>query len=364
MESSHPHLGDLRPLQGKAPCAYRVPHLRHVRQAARPRRLIGVSDRIAVEALGAESGAQQVVAALEWVLRSLPVDILLVGPRVQSEPLCASSLQGFLDDGRLTLIDADPTVAPTDDPLASLVDQRNVAPWVAAALVKSGQADAAVFVGHTGAAVAASALVWGRIDKVTRPALAVRLPGVHGPVVLADTGAFPDATAEQLAEVAALAGAYARALGLQRPRVGLLSIGAEAGKGDALRKASAGPIEAVCHRHGYVFVGPVEGHDLALGERADVIVTDGFTGNIALKSMEGALAWMSQDPELPEVARRRMHQRMDAGAGAGAVLLGVKGLSVVTHGASPAAQIASAIALAHQSCSNDVTAQISAAFAD
>lgn len=321
-----------------------------------------MSDRIAVEALGAEAGAQQVTAALDWALRTLPVDILLVGPRAQSEPLC-SPLQGFIDEGRLALIDAEPTVAPTDDPLASLVDQRNVAPWVAASLVKSEDADAAVFVGHTGAAVAASALVLGRIDMVSRPALAVRLPGVHGPVVLADTGAFPDATAEQLAEVATLAGAYARTLGLRRPRVGLLSIGAEAGKGDALRKSSAGLIEQVCARVGFAYVGLVEGHDLALGERADVIVTDGFTGNVALKAMEGALTWVTEDSELPDVARERMQHRMNTGAGSGAVLLGVKGLSVITHGASHATQIAGAIALAHQSCSNEVTAQIRAAVA-
>lgn len=288
------------------------------------------------------------------------VQIHLVGPLAQAEALCehSTALENYRQRGRLVLVDADPTVSPHDDPLASLVDQRGVAPWVAASLVKSGDADAAVFVGHTGAAVAASALVLGRIEGISRPVLTVRLPGTRGPVVLADTGAFLDATPEQLAETGVMAAAYARALGLGSPRVALLSIGAEAGKGDALRKVSAGTLEAACKRASVEWVGLVEGHDLASGEKADVIVTDGFTGNVALKAMEGAVAWIVDDPDLPALARQRIGHRMNAGASGGAVLLGVRGLSVVTHGASDEHGIASAIALARDTSFDHIEAQI------
>lgn len=301
-----------------------------------------MAGRIAVEALGAEAGTDEVARALGTVVDSTDATLLLVGPRAQSEAMCAGVLDAAVAAGRIEIIDAEPTVRAEHDPLASLVDERRAAPWVAATLVKNAEADAAIFVGHTGAAVAASALALGRMPGVSRPALGVQLPSVHGPVFLADTGAFADATPEQLADVALLMGACAMSAGVLEPRVGLLSIGAESGKGDLLRKASEGLVDSACTSAGWQFVGLVEGHDLALGDRANVVVTDGFTGNVALKSMEGALAWATHTAQLSKDAFRGRA----AWGSAGALVMGVQGVSVVTHAASRASDIASAVRLA------------------
>jgi len=306
-----------------------------------------VAGRIAVEALGAEAGTDEVVRALGDVLDTSESTLIIVGPRAQAEAMCAGVLDRWVAEGRIEFLDAEPTVLAHHDPLASLVDQRRAAPWVAASSVKHSQADAAVFVGHTGAAVAASALALGRLPGVSRPALVIRLPGVHGPVFLADTGAFADATPQQLAEVAVLTGACAATFGIEAPRVGLLSIGAESGKGDSLRKASATLVEAACADAGWHYVGLVEGHDLALGERAHVVVTDGFTGNVALKSMEGAVAWAAHMAGLPR-------ESLVGWGSSGAIVMGVRGVTVVAHAASRAQELVSAIRLAmetsYESC--------------
>ncbi|MFN2539889.1 MAG: hypothetical protein ABR549_17290, partial [Mycobacteriales bacterium] len=142
----------------------------------------------------------------------------------------------------------------------------------------------------------------------------------HGPVVLLDAGATSDSTPEQLVAQAVLGSAYAGALGIDAPRVGLLNVGTEPAKGDQLRKEAYALLQQTAVR----FVGNVEGHDVILGGPADVVVTDGFTGNVLLKGIEGA----SGRTDLPQAA----------------LLLGVDGLSVVGHGAANADDIAACIA--------------------
>jgi glycerol-3-phosphate acyltransferase PlsX len=199
---------------------------------------------------------------------------------------------------------------------------------VAARLVRDGDADATVSAGSTGAALAAALFTLGRLPGVTRPALAVVVPARNGPVVLLDAGANPDAGADLLTQFALSGAAYATtALGLERPRVGLLSNGAEPGKGDALRKQAYDLIAALP----VDFAGNVEGHDIALGGRADVVVTDGFTGNVALKAIEGALALAGA----PAADRE-----------GGALLLGVDGVAVVGHGASSPRAVAACVGMA------------------
>jgi glycerol-3-phosphate acyltransferase PlsX len=156
-------------------------------------------------------------------------------------------------------------------------------------------------------------------------------------VVLLDVGASPDASATVLIQYARLGSAYAsRILGMPRPRVGLLSIGEEPGKGDRVRRAVDEALRAG-HDGDLDYVGNVEGHDVPLGGRADVIVTDGFTGNVLLKGIEGAMELAGWPPTVPVAARA-------------AVLLGVQGRAVVCHGAASGADVASGIALAATLC--------------
>jgi glycerol-3-phosphate acyltransferase PlsX len=151
----------------------------------------------------------------------------------------------------------------------------------------------------------------------------VLVPATAGPVVLLDAGATTDTTAEQLVQHAVLGSAYAEAaLGLPEPRVGLLNVGAEPGKGDQLRRDAAALLSQAAIR----FIGNVEGHDVVLGGRADVVVTDGFTGNVLLKGIEGATA-RAGGADLPSAG----------------LLLGVDGLSVVGHGAATAQDVAACI---------------------
>jgi glycerol-3-phosphate acyltransferase PlsX len=251
----------------------------------------------------------------------------------------------------------------TDDPVWAVRSQPDVSVRVCADLVKAGTADATVSAGHSGAAVAAATFVLGRMRGAVRPALAVVLPALEGPVVLLDAGASMTASPDLLAGSALAGAAYAQALGIDDPRVGLLTVGAEPGKGDQVRIDAHGLLAALPLR----YVGPVEGYQVALGGVADVVVTDGFTGNVVLKSVEGALAWAVEsvgrryDDPAParEVLREAAH-----GPYAGGMLLGVSGVSVVAHGAADALGVAACVALAARAVRGGVVPRTGAALAD
>jgi glycerol-3-phosphate acyltransferase PlsX len=196
--------------------------------------------------------------------------------------------------------------------------------------VAEGRAHALVSAGMSGAVVTAAALGLGRLPGVRKPALAALLPSQLNPVVLLDAGASPELSTAVLVQHAALGAGYAtRVLGLPAPRIGLLSIGAEPGKGDRARRAADEALRA--GQPGYV--GTVEGGDVPLGGPADVVVTDGFTGNVLLKGIEGAFALAGGVAPPRQVPRA-------------AALLGVAGTVVVCHGAATGADLASGIALA------------------
>lgn len=236
-----------------------------------------------------------------------------------------------------------------DHPLAALRAHDDVTVSVAVSLVRDHEADAWVSVGHTGAAVAAAVLGLGRVAGMTRPALAVVLPSLSGPVVLLDAGAGSDATPEVLLQFALAGWAYARSLGLADPEVGLLSIGSEGGKGDRLRKSAHHRLSIALPAAGIRYVGTVEGHDVALGARARVVVTDGFTGNVLLKGIEGAVRWaahrMGAAYADPEPARGVVRATATSDF-AGGMLLGVNGVTVVGHGAGTADEICACVRLA------------------
>jgi glycerol-3-phosphate acyltransferase PlsX len=204
----------------------------------------------------------------------------------------------------------------------------------ALALCAAGEADAVVSAGASGVIVAGAVMTLGRMPGVRRPALTAILRGMAGPLVMLDVGAGMQVSAADLIGHASLGAAYASlAAGVERPRVGLLSVGSEPGKGDRLRRTTDAALRVHTFPGQATYVGLVEGHDVVIGGRADVIVTDGFTGNVLLKGLEAALT-AARAAYPPTVVPRA------------AVLLGVPATVVVCHGAATGADLASGITLA------------------
>ena len=233
--------------------------------------------------------------------------------------------------GRLTVRVAAEAVGMSDAPARASRPDTSIRAAVHA--IADGSADALVSAGASGATVTAASLGLGRLRAVRRPALAAVIPAAAGPLVLLDVGGSLDAGPATLVCTGLLGAAYAAAAhGVAAPRVGLLSIGVEAGKGDRVRRATAPLLAAVTFPAHGRYVGLVEGQQVSLGEHADVVVTDGFTGNVLLKGIEGAFKLARTPRPAPRAA----------------ALLGVAGTVVVCHGAADGADVASGIALAAQ----------------
>ncbi|MGK5738844.1 phosphate acyltransferase PlsX [Micromonospora sp. URMC 103] len=286
--------------------------------------------RIAVDLLGGDDAPAVVVDGALRALRADPdLHLLLVGP-----PEAADGLIDALDPVhrvRITVRPVRDAVGMADHPSAARAESTVRA---AVAALRDGTADALVSAGSTGATVTAAALGLGRWPDVRRPALVATLPAVTGPVVLLDVGGSLEPRPATLARHAVLGAAYAAvAHAVAAPRVGLLSVGTEAGKGDRVRRAADPVLAAEPLPSGARYVGLVEGYDVSRGARADVVVTDGFTGNVLLKAVEGAYAMAGGPPA-------------SGGAPRAAALLGVAGTVVVCHGAAEADDVASGIALA------------------
>ncbi|WP_243704731.1 phosphate acyltransferase PlsX [Micromonospora sp. KC723] len=283
---------------------------------------------MAVDLLGGDDAPAVVVdGALRAVRADPDLHLLLVGPTE-----VAAAVTGALTPAQRARVSVRAArAAPGPAHHAPRADSTVRA---AVAAIRDGNADALVSAGSTGATVSAAALGFGRWDDVRQPALVASLPAVSGPVVLLDVGGSLEARPATLLRHALLGAAYAAvAHAVAAPRVGLLSVGTESGKGDRPRRA-ADPLLAVARLPcGARYVGLVEGYDVAIGARADVVVTDGFTGNVLLKAIEGAYAMAGGPP-------------VGGGAPRAAALLGVAGTVVVCHGAAEADDVASGIALA------------------
>jgi glycerol-3-phosphate acyltransferase PlsX len=252
---------------------------------------------------------------------------LLVGPEKVADEVLGALAPA--DRVRVAVRVADGSVGMSDAP--SKASRPNTSVRAAAAAVAAGRADALVSAGATGAVVTAAVLGLGRYPGLRRPALAACVPAVTGPVVLLDVGGSLECGPATLTRHASLGAAYANVVhGVTAPRVGLLSIGTEPGKGDRARRAAEPVLTAAALPAGARFVGLVEGHEVCLGRRADVVVTDGFTGNVLLKGIEGAYAMAGGHNPAPRAA----------------VLLGVPGITVVCHGAASGDHVASGIGLA------------------
>lgn len=303
---------------------------------------------------GDHAPSETVAGAVDATSRG--VEVILVG----NEEAISNELDRL--ETSLPIVDAPDVIGMADDPARALRERPRASITVCARLVAEGEAAGFVSAGSTGAAMAAAAIIIGRIPGVARPAIATVFPTPGTPTLVLDSGANPEVRADQLAQFAIMGSVAATALlGANPARVGLLSIGEEKGKGRDLERAAYELIE-----EGPVhFVGNVEGRDVAT-DKVDVIVTDGFTGNVFLKATEGTAALISsyvleamstldqsiQADVLPALAR--VKEKMDWETYGGAQLLGVKGAALIAHGSSSRRAIANALRMAHESADKDL----------
>ncbi|MGA1755435.1 MAG: phosphate acyltransferase PlsX, partial [Ilumatobacteraceae bacterium] len=245
----------------------------------------------------------------------------------------------------------------------------------AAEAVRDGKASAMISAGNTGATMASALLRMGRIKGVSRPAIATPIPVPGGtPTVLLDAGANAEVQADWLVQFAQMGSVYAEyRYGISSPRVGLLSIGEEPGKGDSLRKEA---YELLSVAPGIDFIGNVEGRDV-MSDAVDVVVTDGFTGNVVLKTLEGGMKTLvralmdafSSKPEYKEhadvllPALLPLYESVDPDTTGGAILLGVDGVCIISHGSSSARAIVNGIKVAADMVERDIVGRIRAAIA-
>ena len=298
------------------------------------------------------------------------VSVLLVGDEAAIRAELAR--QGALELPGIGIHHAADTIGSAEDGARAVRAKPDASLVVACRLVSTGVAGAVVSAGNTGAMMAAATLILRRIPGVHRPAIAVPLPSERGPVVLIDAGANADCRPEYFPQFALMGRLVSRdILGVAEPRVGLLSIGEEVGKGSELIQEVA---DLLIGTPGYV--GNVEGRDIPKGS-VDVVVTDGFTGNVALKLYESAGAMLISELRkaatsstraklgamLLRPALRVMRRRLDPDEYGGAYLVGVKGLAVIGHGNSSGAAIANAIRLASRGVHEGIVDRLSAGIA-
>jgi glycerol-3-phosphate acyltransferase PlsX len=293
--------------------------------------------RVAVDAVGGDHGPSEVIPGALAYARSHPEDtIILVG----DEAVMAAYLRDR--PANVQTRHASQVVEMHEQPVTALREKKDASILVATELVKRGEADAVVTAGHTGAGMAAAVLRLGRLRGVDRPGLAIQMVGTQRPFVLLDIGANPDSTAENLAQYAQMGSIFSeRVLGVDRPRVALLSIGEEKGKGDArIQRATE-----LLDQTDLNFIGNVEGKDLT-AEVADVVVCDAVLGNVVIKFFEGLsglifdqlraefrsglrgrLAYLLLRPGIA-----RIRTSFDYEVVGGSPLLGVRGAVIITHG--------------------------------
>jgi glycerol-3-phosphate acyltransferase PlsX len=324
---------------------------------------------IAVDAMGGDYAPDEIVAGALAAQREHGVITLLTGPPAQLRPVIAKLGGG----SELRVVPAEDVVRMDEGALAGFRRPRSSIA-VACQLVRRGQAHAVVSAGSTGAIVASARHRLLPLPGVARPGLAVLLPTHPHPTVLIDAGATADPKPEMLVQFGQLGVAYAQiALGIAAPKVGLLTIGAEPGKGNVFTRRAHELLasEPLAGALPIPFAGNVEGGDLMAGA-VDVIVTDGFTGNVALKTLEGAMRFAADEMRSAltstRVARagtllqrrglREMRARLDAESYGGAALLGLGGTVVIAHGASTARAVSSACALAASLTRGNITEKV------
>lgn len=325
---------------------------------------------VSIDAMGGDAGPGIVVSALLRALqRHTNVQFLLHGDEAQLNPLLAKHAKL---KGRVSIKHATGRVAMEDKPSHVLRRGRDTSLWHAIESVKQGEADVAISAGNTGALMAVSMFGLGIVDGISRPAIATIWPTLKGQTVVLDVGANVMATDEQLVDFAVMGEAFAHVIfGLERPTVGILNVGAEEQKGNEAVKGAAQILRNSSLP--MAFHGFVEGDDIAKGT-VDVVVTDGFTGNIALKTAEGTArligAYLRQSLKRSLLSRlgavvasgalRTLRRKLDPRANAGGIFLGLNGIVVKCHGGADAVSFASAMDMAIDMANSNINARITA----
>jgi glycerol-3-phosphate acyltransferase PlsX len=325
--------------------------------------------RVAFDAMGGDHGPTEVVPGVIDYARAHPdVELILVGDTDTVRRIAGDLPQN------VSIVHAGSVVGMDEHPALALREKKDSSILVATELVRDGKADAVVTAGHTGAGMAAGILRLGRLPGVDRPGLAVQMITDAGPIVLIDIGANPDSTPENLAQYARMGAIFAeRVLGVADPRVALLSIGEEKGKGDARIQRATELLDASSLR----FVGNVEGGDLAK-HLTDVVVTDAVAGNVVIKFFEGLstfifdlwrtefrrtwrgrLAYLLMRPSIARIRRT-----FDYETHGGSPLLGVKGTVIITHGRAKRRMIGFACEVAAKTAEARVPELIAEALAE
>lgn len=321
--------------------------------------------RIAVDAMGSDGAPDIEVKGAVAASLDQELEIILVGDEAVLRP----QLDAHPKHGNISIIHASEAIGMNDQPVMAVRQKKDASLLVAMRLVKEGQADAVVSAGNTGAVMVAARTVLGPIRGVSRAALSQALPTVQGQVVLLDLGANVDCSSRQLCDFAEMGIAYSHyALGVENPRVGLMNIGEEVGKGSQVAKEAYRTLSATPHVN---FVGNIEPRALFAGA-VDVVVCDGFVGNIILKTGEAVAGLMaklmreklesSSMSKLGAVLARKSLQELkhtiDPNEYPGAPLLGINGIVIVLHGASSHRGVENAIRGAAIAIKNRLTDHI------
>ena len=318
--------------------------------------MAGSEPLIALDAMGGDHAPEEIVKGAVLAARELGVQVALVGPPALVEEELAKA--GPRPEG-IRLVAASEVIAMDEHPAQAARHKKDSSIVVGLKLLKQGEADAFVSAGNTGAVLAGSIMYLGRLRGIARPSLVALLPLSGRLSVLLDIGANADCKPKYLLQFAEMGSAYMeRVWKVERPRVALLSIGEEETKGNLLTLEAYGLLKEATHLN---FIGNVEGRDIAT-DAADVIVTDGFTGNVVVKTMEGMGAFIGGQVEgairsrwyymlaglVLRGALRRMRKRIDPREYGAGPLLGVNGLVFVGHGRSDAVAIRSALRVARE----------------
>lgn len=327
--------------------------------------------RIAVDAMGGDYAPGEIVAGALRAREELGVEVLLVGEPEQIQPFLAKHASGI----QLEVVPATGLIEMHEEPLSGLRRKPKASINVAMSLVREQRAEAVVSAGHSGAAMAAALLRLGRLPGIERPAIAAVFPTLIAgkPVMVLDVGANVDCRPRFLEQFATMGSIYSQdVLGVEQPQVGLLNIGEESSKGNEQTLRTHELLQANAQLN---FVGNAEGRDVLSGQ-FDVIVCDGFVGNVLLKFAEavGEVALQILREELPRGLQgkmgtallkpnlKRIKQRMDHAEHGGGLLLGVAGVCIISHGSSQAPSIFNAIRLAKEAIDHRVLDRIQAQY--
>ncbi|UZQ52871.1 phosphate acyltransferase PlsX [Trichothermofontia sichuanensis B231] len=326
--------------------------------------------RVAVDAMGGDHAPAEIIAGAVRAQAELGIEVLLVGDPEQME----SALKQYHQRPAVEIVSAEDRVEMHEEPLGAIRRKPNASINVAMSLVKQQRADAVVSAGHSGAAMASALLRLGRLRGIDRPAIGAVLPTmVPGkPVIILDVGANVDCRPKFLEQFALMGAIYSQyVLGTEDPKVGLLNIGEEASKGNDLAVRTH---QLLQDNPNLSFIGNAEGRDVLSGQ-FDVVVCDGFVGNVLLKFAEaiGGVLLQIMREELPRGLHgkigtallkpnlRRIKQRVDHAEHGGGLLLGVDGICIISHGSSQAPSIFNAIRLAQEAVEHQVLTRIQTA---